>query len=134
MLFVHIARLDMKIRMQGNSIRLRLSQGEVRILGELGRVEESVQFGPNPAEVLSYALESSNLPALHASFSQGLITVHAPYDTVRNWLSTELVGLEETMSLGDGRSLRILVEKDFKCLSERGEDESDNFPNPNQTC
>jgi hypothetical protein len=31
--------------------------------------------------------------------------------------------------------LRIVVEKDFACLTAReGEDESDNFPNPNPTC
>ena len=123
----------MKIRMQGNSIRLRLSQGEVRRLGETGRVEESVRFGPDSANTLTYAVESGSVPALHATFSQGLITVHVPSDKIREWISTDLVGMEDTMAVREGLPLRILIEKDFKCLSERGEDESDNFPNPNQT-
>jgi predicted transcriptional regulator len=124
----------MKIRMQGNSIRLRLSQGEVHLLGETGRVEESVRFGPNPDNTLTCALESGSVPTLHATFSQGLITVHVPSEKIREWVSTDLVGMEDTMAVREGLSLRILIEKDFRCLSERGEDESDNFPNPNQTC
>ncbi|MEZ4932033.1 MAG: hypothetical protein R2788_07940 [Saprospiraceae bacterium] len=51
-----------------------------------------------------------------------------------DWSRSDEVGLEDDMPLGDGNALHILVEKDFKCLTERSEDESDLFPNPNENC
>jgi hypothetical protein len=52
-------------------------------------------------------------------------------EVVRNWASTEKAGFETQQEIGNGKSLRILVEKDFACLERRdGEDESDAFPHP----
>lgn len=43
--------------------------------------------------------------------------------------------MEDQLALGDGSTLRVLIEKDFACLTERvDEDELDNFPNPNVNC
>jgi hypothetical protein len=37
--------------------------------------------------------------------------------------------------VGDGKTLRILVEKDFACLTKPPhEDDADAFPNPNKSC
>ena len=36
----------MKLRIKGPSLRLRLTQGEIRALAEHGTVEEEVPFGP----------------------------------------------------------------------------------------
>jgi hypothetical protein len=51
----------------------------------------------------------------------------------KDWCNTELVSLQAEQLVGDsGEMLSILVEKDFSCLMDRkGEDESDNYPNPN---
>jgi hypothetical protein len=38
------------------------------------------------------------------------------------------------MPLGNGQSLKLLLEKDFVCLDHTDEDQSDNYPNPNKTC
>jgi hypothetical protein len=43
----------------------------------------------------------------------------------KNWATTEKVGFEETNG-----PLYLLVEKDFKCLDNVAEDQSDNYPNP----
>ncbi|MFT5833421.1 MAG: hypothetical protein ACI97N_001048, partial [Cognaticolwellia sp.] len=40
------------------------------------------------------------------------------------------VGFKYEMPLENGEILSLLLEKDFVCLDERGEDESDNYPNP----
>ena len=46
--------------------------------------------------------------------------------------ATRQVGIEHNQSIGDESALRILVEKDFRCLQPRSDDdESDNFPNQN---
>jgi uncharacterized protein DUF7009 len=122
----------MKIRMQGNSIRLRLSQTEVLQLQQSGRVAGRVEFGTT---TLTYALEKSPAKTMNARFAEGKVTVFVPEAKAEEWASTDLVGLEHTTDLGTGKSLRILVEKDFKCLTVGpGEDESDNFENPNGAC
>ncbi|MCC6726504.1 MAG: hypothetical protein IT258_18525 [Saprospiraceae bacterium] len=126
----------MKIRMSGNSIRLRLSQSEVTKFFEQGEVSETVHFGADMA--LTYTLKRDAATEIQASFRDNQITVLVPNDLGNSWASSEEeVGLEQLTRFApsDGGSLRILVEKDFKCLAERpGEDESDNFPNPTLSC
>ena len=46
----------MKLRLQGNSVRLRLTRSEVERLRETGLVEESVDFGAGAA--LAYRLQT----------------------------------------------------------------------------
>ncbi len=54
-----------------------------------------------------------------------------PESEVRQWASTEPVSIAADETLDDGDALKILVEKDFACLSPReGEDESDMFLHP----
>lgn len=125
----------MKIRIQGNSIRLRLSQADVRTFAETGVVEERLQFGLSPGESLVYKLEQADIRQFAATFEDNRISIAVPAETGSNWAATAMVGMESEISLGENKALRILVEKDFKCLTERaGEDESDNFPNPNGGC
>ena len=38
----------MKLRIKGNSLRFRVTQSELAKLVELGRVEETIYFGPEP--------------------------------------------------------------------------------------
>lgn len=40
------------------------------------------------------------------------------------------VGFYHTQTLDDGQKLNLTLEKDFVCLDERSEDQSDNYPNP----
>ncbi|MBK8561867.1 MAG: hypothetical protein IPN76_00545 [Saprospiraceae bacterium] len=127
----------MKIRMSGSSIRLRLSQSEVTKFFEHGEVSEVVHFGTGVP--LTYTLKRDAVTEIQTSFQQNQITVLVPADLGNTWAASEQeIGLEHISRFatdGDGGSLRILVEKDFKCLANRpGEDESDNFPNPNLSC
>jgi hypothetical protein len=125
----------MKIRIQGNSIRLRLSQSEVKAFGETGRVEEKTTFPATPPSALMYVLEQGQVEQPTASFSNQLINITIPASLGMAWANSDQVGIEHETLFGNGQSLRILVEKDFKCLTERsGEDESDHFPNPNMKC
>jgi len=122
----------MKIRMQGNSIRLRLTQTEVGSLNEKGRVSARVKFGSG---ALAYSLEKTSTGEMSARFADGNITVFLPEAKAMEWATTGLTGLEHNADIGNGENLRIIVEKDFKCLTVRqGEDESDNFENPNGAC
>ena len=119
----------MKLRIKGNSLRLRLTRSEVQRLGEQGVVEDRVQFAPDQALVYRLSRDAQ-ATQLAASFADGVIEVRVPERLAREWWDTDLVTLSDSRPIGDGE-LRIVVEKDFACVTPReGEDESDNFPHP----
>lgn len=123
----------MKLRIKGNSLRLRLTRGEVARLGETGRVDDRIRFGPGAQ--LTYALIAADVPAVQAAFADGTVTVAVPEALVQDWVGSERVGFEAVQALDDGDSLRLLVEKDFACLTVRaGEDDSDAYANPMTAC
>jgi hypothetical protein len=127
----------MKIRIKGNSLRLRLTKSEVEEFARSQRFEEKICFGKNTDECLTYALEKSSEKQVSATFTKGRITVFVPEATAQNWVKTDQVGFEAEQKIDNQNVLRILVEKDFACLTPRkNEDESDNYPHPkeNQAC
>lgn len=122
----------MKIRIKGNSIRLRLTKTEVDNFSANGFVEEKTEFGDNH---FSYKMEcSAHHQELTAVYQGNLIIVFIPEAIAHNWTSTDLVGFENKMDIGNNKQLFLLVEKDFVCLDNTFEDQSDNFPNPNAVC
>jgi hypothetical protein len=117
----------MKLRIRGDSLRLRLSQAELTRLRETGEVCDRIGFG---ARSLDYALVSADIDAPRARFDGDRIEVALPNAIARSWIESEQVGIEAEQPLPTG-TLRLLIEKDFKCLAPRpGEDDSDAFPNP----
>ncbi len=124
----------MKLRIFGNSLRLRLSQSEVASLHQTGKVEDHISFGKSAGQSLTYTLESSGASQITATFEAGRIAVAVPEALARQWALSEEVSLKAEQPTNIGETLKILIEKDFKCLTPREEDESDNFPNPNKTC
>lgn len=117
----------MKLRLKSDSIRLRLSQGEVSRLVSDGFVEESVRISVE-GPTFAYAVEAKGeTTAINVSLKRDRLTIFLPYPSVKRWATTDEIGIDENVD-----NLRILVEKDFACLKPRhGEDESDMFPNPN---
>ncbi len=123
----------MKLRLRGNSLRLRLTQREVNDLVAIGAVEERTAFGPHA--LLSYAIAVGEGSAVSASFDAGAIRVTVPLAEARAWATSDRVGIEGEQATAEGEPLRLLIEKDFACLKPRtGEDDRDAFPNPNPTC
>ncbi|WP_228853375.1 DUF7009 family protein [Aegicerativicinus sediminis] len=123
----------MKLRIKGNTIRLRLTQSEVDTFKKMGEITEHLNFGENS---LKYSLKKSDKHVISASFKQNLITVHIPSPLAEKWTNSDLVGLDNTNELNgeiEGENY-ILVEKDFQCLHKRPmEDETDNYPHPLNT-
>ena len=127
----------MKLRIRGNSVRLRLGQSEVRRLAESGAIEESTQFDPAGQQQLSYAVESaSDAAGVSASFAAGKIRVRLPADLVRRWASSDAVTIEGKQVIAGGNWLKILVEKDFECIDGPAEEPQDDaYPHPhNNAC
>jgi hypothetical protein len=126
----------LKLRIQGNSVRLRLRQQEVRQLIAEGRVEQTTAFGPTGAQ-FKYALEtSSSSTNVRATFTDSRLVVTIPKQLARDWADSDQVGIETTQPADDpGLRLTILVEKDFKCLhGGAGESQEGAYPNPAEEC
>lgn len=121
----------MKIRIKGNSIRYRLAKTDVDIITTRGYHEEHTSFGP---AVLTYALQRKEGEGITAAFADNKITVFMPASFLENWANNSVIGCDARMPVNEQDSLYILVEKDFKCLDDVNEDQSDNYDNPNQTC
>lgn len=118
----------MKLRLRGQSLRLRLTRSEVAELADAGCVDETIQIGPNADASLVYRLQlSANHAQMTAVFQGRQITVLLPADAGRRWSLDDTVGLYREEPWG----LRLVVEKDFKCLEARPhEDGSDAFERP----
>ncbi|MCO5948338.1 DUF7009 family protein [Mucilaginibacter flavidus] len=112
----------MKIRIKGNSLRYRLTRSDVDKFLTDGYIAETTDFG---MQTLEYALQQNRLNNLSAIFEGNKITVFMPKTMAQEWYVTDRVGFE-----WNANGLNLLVEKDFKCLDEVAEDQSDNYPNP----
>lgn len=122
----------MKLRIKGNSIRIRLTKREVAAITGKGYLEEKTNFGTN---TFTYALQKVDQgDALSAILSDNCITMTAPRKLLEGWEENEVISFDARIALPDGDSLYLLLEKDFVCLDHTTEDQSDNYPNPNKNC
>ena len=118
----------MKIRIKGNSVRLRLTKPEVETFCKEGRYEESTVFGSKP---LTYVLEGKpGINEPEANYIEDKIIVYLPKEELAIWPNSNRVGYSNSVDWNDTRTLSILVEKDFTCLDNTIEDQSENYPNP----
>lgn len=116
----------MKLRIQGNAVRLRLSQTEVDKLAKGEPIFENTEFGNAN---FGYRIRVNR--EWKAEFAQGIISVSVPAEEVESWASTDQVGMQHIFTFEKSSDLDILIEKDFKCLSPR-KNEEDLFPHPKE--
>ena len=117
---------EMKIRIKDNSLRYRITRPEVDALWENGLVEARTAF---TGRTLVYAIQATTEETLSAIFEDDRIVLHMPANMIRELYATDRVGFEDT-----GGPVRLLVEKDFVCIDNTMEDQSDNYPNPSLSC
>jgi hypothetical protein len=122
----------MKIRIKGNSIRYRLTKTEIDNFGKIGYLEERTEFPDG--NFFHYRLEKkSGIENLEASFANNRICIYVPGKIADNWTTTDIVGYDYKMIMGNRKELLLSVEKDFMCLDHPFEDQRDNYPNPNKS-
>jgi hypothetical protein len=109
----------MKLRLHGNSLRLRLTRPEVAELVGKGRLRDQIEF-PNDA-VLVYELECDpHAERISGLFKDGRIAVYVPVEMAKEWASSERVGMKS-----EGPRIAISIEKDFQCM--HGEKDPDAY-------
>ncbi len=122
----------MKLRIINDSLRLRLSQNEVERFAADGMVEDSIRFGPATDQGLIYRIRRDDtVSTLRAELANNQIDIRVPTAAAAEWSGTKQVGIAFDQDIGDGRSLSILIEKDFARLKPRSPDDVvDKFPHP----
>ncbi|MGA2848271.1 MAG: hypothetical protein ABSE46_04685 [Terracidiphilus sp.] len=119
----------MKLRIKGNSMRLRVSPSEMKRLLSAGRIEEVIHFGPEPDARLTYALEQApSEDEMTVRYRPQEVTVILSAGNARAWAEGDEVGIYGSFNVGNGQ-LELVVEKDFACLDKKDGNE-DTFPNP----
>lgn len=122
----------MKLRIRGDSIRLRLKVGEVSRVAAGESIVEQTHF---PDSVLTYRLEASVNGDTTTSFRDGNLVVQLPRADLEEWAGSDSVSLCIEQDVADAGSLSLLVEKDFECLAPGHHrdctDDEDTFPHPN---
>jgi hypothetical protein len=122
----------MKLRIKGDSLRVRVSRSEVARLLEGDCLEETVHFTPDPRAKFTYALQKEpSLSRPTVQYTENRAAILIPAEQANAWGTTDQVGIAEDISLGNLGLLAILIEKDFACLDRSEEDNGDTFPNPN---
>lgn len=121
----------MKLRIKGNSLRLRVSPSELARLLENGRIEETIRFAPQEDAKLTYALEHATTEQeISVRYRAQEVTVVLSTEVTGKWAEGDRVGVSGTFDVGHDQ-LALLVEKDFACLDANDVDNGDTFSNPN---
>jgi len=116
----------MKLRIQGNSIRLRLGRSEVERFATDHDISDSVEFGSGQA--FTYRLSSGD--QLMATCTPNVISIVVPLALAQEWANSHQVSMEGELPLYSGKTLQVLVEKDFKCIHKGEDTNQDAYPNP----
>jgi hypothetical protein len=113
----------MKLRIHGDSLRLRLNRFDIEQFLKTGIRTESIHFGSGSK--LTYTLESSSqLTEMEAHYSQDCIRVLLPLGLAQEWATSDQISLSLHRAESSGPSL--LIEKEFKFVHD---DESNPDPN-----
>ena len=121
----------MKLRIKGDSLRLRVSRSELtRLLGG-ERVEDTIHFSLEPDAHLTYGLESaSQSEPVRIECGPQDVTVSLSREQTAYWGRDTEVGVYGTIELGPSQALEVSIEKDFACLDRSDEENADTFINP----
>ena len=117
----------MKIRIRGNSVRFRLTKNEVEQLCRENFIEERTNF---PHMDFVYQVKAAEVELLNIDYLNNIISLQVSNTLLENWETNDRVGFSNSVVTSQGKTIDLLLEKDFTCLEDRGEDESNNYPNP----
>jgi len=99
-----------ELTIKGDSLRLRLSQEEMRTLTELGEAADRVSFPGGSA--LKYRLRvDNNIRHISASYDENLLDIRVPQALSERWCASYLATLSGSQPLAAGE-LHIVLEKD----------------------
>jgi len=128
----------MKLRINRNSVRIRIDQEDLKTLISETCIEQSLAFGDDPLLRLTYSIkiDSGITGPPQVDYHAGRIQVRLSPQDAEEWNSTDRIGFDNEQTFG-ANTVRLLLEKDFACLDRpqaRAEEDQHAFLNPKQTC
>jgi hypothetical protein len=127
----------MKLRLQGSTLRLRVTRSELARLQAGQRIEETVLFPNSSNASLRYTFEvgSHSQPVQVAMLSYQIV-VSISEDQLTSWSGEHQVGIYASLPVSEETNLEVAIEKDFACLDLSDRDNQDTFANPmaGKTC
>lgn len=111
----------MKLRLDNNSLRLRVRKSDLQKILQTGATSEKLIFPSG--HTFEYTLSTAAIDTITAAYTESNILVNIPLNMAKQWINSDEVGLECMLSSG----LFILIEKDFPCKDRPWEDISDTF-------
>jgi hypothetical protein len=121
----------MKLRIKGNSLRLRVSRSELTrfLAGE--EVAETIRFAAAPEAKLTYALARGTQSGVAiVRYCAAEVTVLLSEEQAQRWSQESEVGVYTQVDIAPEGLLELIVEKDFACLDRSDEGNKDTFANP----
>ena len=100
-------------------------------LANTGYLEEQTLFANNKFVYALQIIDNGN--ELSATLDANKITMFVSKALIKDWPENNIVGFNARMPITENESLYLLLEKDFVCLDETTEDQSDNYENPNKS-
>jgi ribosome biogenesis protein Nip4 len=92
----------MKLRIKGNSLRVRVSRSEVARLLAGDCLEETIHFTPEASAKFTYALRQETVvESADRSIRGEQVVILMPADQANAWGVTDQVGIAENISLGN---------------------------------
>ena len=111
----------MKLRLEADSLRLRLSEEEVGEFARTGHLTTTLRLASGAAGLLTYALQrtpddsTAAAQGLRVAYLPGSLTVLVPDSVARRWTASDEISLSADVGNAETLGLRILVEKDLGC-------------------
>ena len=120
----------MKLRIKGNSLRLRISQSEMTALLRDECIAETIRFGKGPEARLTYVLRHADVEGdICMEYQAPTVTIVLSTAAAKRWANGNDVGVYGDAAFGND-AVALLVEKDFACLDGNDPQDEDAFPNP----
>src|ERR1700759_477930 len=106
----------MKLRIKGNSLRLRVSRSEVARLLAGDCLEDTIHFAPEASAKFTYALQQEPLVSRPSvQYAGNKVRFLIPAEQAHEWGIPDQVGIAEDISLGGIGTLALLIEKYCAC-------------------
>lgn len=117
---------------------MRLDRRDIDELLDKRHVENTVQFGQRPAQMLSYVVALGNAPHGRpcVDYVSGWLQLTISHEDAEAWRASDQVGFQHEQEV-EGGVVSVTLEKDFACLDRSAGEALDDawaFPNPSTTC
>jgi hypothetical protein len=103
----------MKIRIRGNTIRIRLEEDEISKISTGETVVSTTVF--SPLDRLIFSVSKWNLSVFGAEMKDGTSHISIPSNMLESWAPNAEFSIEGMLENGLEKGLKILIEVDLPC-------------------